>query len=125
MLQTFNSCVEQLRQGRLAKRLATDIRRKRHANGWWTGKEPEAWLAHRLRRLPSLPTWACGLRTRLQRPLILFALLAVAAGCFLALDHLDLRWSDVNVGPLLAMVGIVVPLSLAYSALNMMLMGRA
>lgn len=64
-------------------------------------------------------------RQRWQRPLVLLALAAVVAGCALSLDHLDLQWSDVRLFPLLLMAAIVVPFSIAYSAINMMLMGHS
>ncbi len=64
-------------------------------------------------------------RQRWQQPLLLFAIVALIAGCAISLHELDLRWSDVNWGPLLVIAAVVIPLSIIYSALNMMLMGRA
>jgi hypothetical protein len=62
---------------------------------------------------------------RWQKPLLAVATIAVIVGCALSLDALDLRWSDVRLAPLLTMALLIIPASIAYSALNMMLMGRA
>jgi hypothetical protein len=64
-------------------------------------------------------------RQRWQRRLVLLAIVAVVAGCGWSLENLELRWSDVRWAPLLTIAAVVVPLSIAYSALNMMLMGHA
>jgi hypothetical protein len=62
---------------------------------------------------------------RRQKPLLLLAIFAVVVGCGLSLDSLDLRWSDVRLAPLLTIAAIIVPLTIAYSALNMVVMAKA
>jgi hypothetical protein len=72
--------------------------------------------------------WRAGLKRvfrRFQRGIILSAIAAILAGCWLSVDRLALDWSDLQLGPLLVVTVIVVPLSIAYSAVNMMLMGYA
>lgn len=80
--------------------------------------EHTAQLAARIERAKQ------GLR-RWQRPVLFAAIVAVIVGCGMSLEALDLRWSDVRWEPLLIIAVVVAPLSIAYSALNMMLMGRA
>jgi hypothetical protein len=49
----------------------------------------------------------------------------VVVGSALAVNHLDVSYSDLRPMPLLVIAVVVVPLSIAYSAVNMMLMARA
>lgn len=64
-------------------------------------------------------------RRRWQRPLLAFATAALIGGCGISIVNLDLRLSDLSIAPLMAIVLLIIPASIAYSALNMMLMGHA
>lgn len=64
-------------------------------------------------------------RHRWQRPLLAFATAVLIVGCGISIINLDVRLSDLSIAPLLAIILLIIPASIAYSALNMMLMGHA
>lgn len=64
-------------------------------------------------------------RARLRVPLLILAVVIFVTGAAISVDRLALRPSDIVALPLLVLALGIVPLSIAYSAVNMMLMGRA
>lgn len=64
-------------------------------------------------------------RARLRVPLLVLALAIFIGGAALSIDRLSLRPSDLVATPLLLLALGVVPLAIAYSSVNMMLMGKA
>lgn len=75
--------------------------------------------------LSGLATGAPGEKSRWRKTVLpLFALLFVA-GCIYSASRLDLSWRELDGRPFLILALVLAPLSIAYSAVNMMLMGRA
>lgn len=64
-------------------------------------------------------------RARLRVPLLVLALVVFVSGAAISIDRLELSPSDFVLGPLLLLALGVVPLTIAYSSINMMLMGKA
>lgn len=78
-------------------------------------------------RLRALPAFA---RTRAfaqkrRRPILALALVAFVAGCIISIRELGLNMAAIRPVPLLVLATITIPLSIAYSAVNLMLMGKA
>lgn len=105
-------------------------------------RTPSAWFGEldrtlsRLRKPPQ--TWASMVerfhrifarinrnRARLQIPLLLLALVIFIGGAAVSIRELSLDLSEIHYGPLLALAIIIAPLAIIYSAVNMMLMGKA
>lgn len=64
-------------------------------------------------------------RARLRIPLLVLALAIFAGGAALSIDRLALKPSDIVLAPLVLLALGVVPAAIAYSSINMMLMGKA
>ena len=64
-------------------------------------------------------------RMRLRIPLLIFALTVFVAGAAFSIERLELKPSDFVLAPLMLLVLGFVPVVIAYSAINMMLMGKA
>lgn len=62
---------------------------------------------------------------RWRRTILVLAALGFAGGFFWSLSALSISWRDIELAPMLLLAAVIVPLSLAYSAINMQLMGRA
>lgn len=78
-----------------------------------------------MERLQDLLCWIRARQEAWRVPLLLLALAAFVIGIVVSVRHLALSPDDLRLEPLLLLALIFVPLSIAYSALNMMLMGRA
>lgn len=64
-------------------------------------------------------------RARLRIPLLVLALAIFVGGAALSIDRLALKPSDIVLAPLVLLALGVVPAAIAYSSINMMLMGKA
>lgn len=64
-------------------------------------------------------------RARLRIPLLVLALAIFVGGAALSIDRLALKASDIVLAPLVLLALGVVPAAIAYSSINMMLMGKA
>ncbi|MEO0689371.1 MAG: hypothetical protein AAFY51_03620 [Pseudomonadota bacterium] len=69
--------------------------------------------------------WLKSRRAQLRIPLLILALAVFLGGAAISIEHLGLRPSDIALGPLLLLALCVIPASIAYSSVNMMLMGKA
>lgn len=65
------------------------------------------------------------LADRWRKPILVLALLALVAGCIFSVRELALDISAIRPVPIMTLVLAAIPLSIAYSAVNMMLMGTA
>lgn len=63
--------------------------------------------------------------TAWRGPILALALVGVAAGCIISFRDLGIAPASLQPLPLLIILLVIIPASIAYSALNMMLMGHA
>jgi hypothetical protein len=61
----------------------------------------------------------------LRVPILILAMLAFAAGCVISFRQLNISPAQLHAIPLMLLALVFVPLSIAYSAVNLMLMGKA
>jgi len=76
---------------------------------------------HLYNRLLALKAMAA----RWRRPLLLLALGAFAIGCYFSVRSSGIAAEDVEPLPFAALLCVFIPATIAYSSVNMMLMGRA
>lgn len=75
-----------------------------------------------------LGDWARKAKSALARfraPLFAAALILFGWGVYWSIGQLDLRWSNINLPALFALILILAPLSIIYGAVNFMVMARA
>ncbi|MEP2737176.1 MAG: hypothetical protein ABJP34_12870 [Erythrobacter sp.] len=78
--------------------------------------------------LVSLSQWAKRAKAPLARfriPILILAAIAFVIGMIWSISALGLKWSDVALAPIALLALVIAPLSVAYSAVNMQLMGKA
>lgn len=76
-----------------------------------------AWAQYGLRIKSALSAW--------RVPILVLALIGFAAGCAFSLQNLEISPSAIDRNALLAIVLLLIPASIAYGAINLMLMGHA
>lgn len=64
-------------------------------------------------------------RAKLRIPILVFAILVFFGGIAYSVQALSLKLSDLSWPPLLGLALVIVPITIAYSAINMILMGKA
>jgi hypothetical protein len=76
-------------------------------------------------RLAASFRWIDERRAKWRLPILFAALALFVIGSIVSFRSMDIRWDEIQLAPLLFLVAVLVPLNIIYSAINMMLMGRA